>query len=263
MLVKKINLYTYVFVVIFSFATKAQDTLLFKTGEIQVVQFIEKNKSTLTYKKYDFVNGPNYIVNISELVSIKYKNGKKEYFEPNKNSNANYLPWMSNPNDPPVVKPYKKGGPRLGCTYIGEGDAAKKITDMGKYPFVSQIGWELEARLFRSNGGLDAVLEFNFLLAGMEQGMVLPSGNILLGLRGKEGLELAVGPNFSLSGLGMEFQIGSSLQWKDMNFPVSLSFVPSVRKTETTYSYTGKEHTETLETGFRITFLVGFYSKLR
>jgi hypothetical protein len=79
-------------------------------------------------------------------------------------------------------------------------------------------------------------------------------------------LEFAIGPNFAYYDkfiLGMEFSLGSTLQFADVYFPVSLSFVPTVTKAETVVSYTGVKSTVKTQTGFRVSLVFGFYSKQR
>ena len=47
------------------------------------------------------------------------------------------------------------------------------------------------------------IVEWIGLIAGMEQGLFLPSISSLVGLRTSKGIEFAAGPNLSLSSVGM------------------------------------------------------------
>jgi hypothetical protein len=163
----------------------------------------------------------------------------------------------------PTNTAVKFSGPRIGCTYIGPGTAATWITDQGKTPFVSQFGWQFETRIFTSRTGITGLVEFVPLIAGLEQGMVLPSGSLLFGLRGREGFEFAVGPNLSLTGFGMVFAVGTSFHIDDVYFPVNIAFVPSVTKGTKTQSYTGQITKTTEYTGHRVTLLIGFNTRKR
>jgi len=262
--------------IVFSTAFKAQDTLKLKDGSELLVKVQEISETSIKYKKFENLKGPSYLIPVNQVIVISYSNGSKEVMTKNTSSAANSNPGAENEfqdykkkspkRSQPVKAPYKKSGPRLGCTYIGEGTASDYIKDLAKVPFVSQIGWELEARIFSTEKGIAAMAECYFLMAGMEQGLFMPSGSVLIALRDREGLELAVGPNFSYYDkfiLGMEFSVGTTLHFSDVHFPVNISFVPSVTQAETVVTYTGQKSTVTLKSGFRVSLVFGFYSKLR
>lgn len=56
----------------------AQDTLIFKNNEIQVVKILEIRTEEVKYKKLDNLDGPDFIIKKSELNQIQYSNGKVE-----------------------------------------------------------------------------------------------------------------------------------------------------------------------------------------
>lgn len=58
----------------------AQDTLRFKNGEVQAVKVNEIGINEIKYNRFDNQDGPNYIIQKSEIVSIKYKNGQIDNF---------------------------------------------------------------------------------------------------------------------------------------------------------------------------------------
>ena len=55
--------------------------------------------------------------------------------------------------------------------------------------------------------------------------MLIPSGNLLLGIRFPGGFEAVAGPNFSPSGVGMCIALGKTIQSGSMNMPVNLAVV--------------------------------------
>ena len=130
----------------------------------------------------------------------------------------------------------KLAGPRIGVTILTPGSSADFINDRAedhngdyigaqKMAFISQYGWQWETR-FVDNGEVAGLVEWVVVVGGMEQGMFLPAVSSLVGIRTGNGMEAAVGPNLSLSGIGMVFTIGKNFKSGDLNFPVNIAFVP-------------------------------------
>jgi hypothetical protein len=97
----------------------------------------------------------------------------------------------------------------------------------------------------------------------MEKGMFLPSASSIIGARTANGLEFGVGPNLSLSGIGMVFGVGYNFTSGNLNLPVNISVIPG-RKMDGTIDYGGDPTTgyysEKYEynTGTRIAITLGF-----
>jgi hypothetical protein len=135
----------------------------------------------------------------------------------------------------------KLSGPRIGFTILTHGSSADFINDRGeayddqtgnkywnegqKMAFISQYGWQWESR-FVDNGDIAGLVEWVLLVGGMEQGMFLPAVSSLVGIRTGNGMEAAIGPNLSMSGIGMVFSIGKNFKSGELNFPVNIAFVP-------------------------------------
>jgi hypothetical protein len=122
------------------------------------------------------------------------------------------------------------GGPRFGFSYADGGgfekakEAVKKAKpDADLEPFMTQFGWQMEYRLFKTDKGLTALTEFIPLVGGMDQGLALPSATWLVGLRGKNGFEMGVGPNVTLGGASMMLGIGYTMNMGGINIPVNLA----------------------------------------
>jgi hypothetical protein len=155
-------------------------------------------------------------------------------------------------------------GPRIGFTILTHGSSADFINDRGedydentgssywtedqKMGFISQYGWQWETR-FVDNGQVAGLVEWVIVVGGMEQGMFLPAVSSLVGIRTGSGLEAAVGPNLSLSGIGMVFTLGKNFKSGDLNFPVNIAFVPGK---SSAWGDGGES------TGARISLIVGF-----
>ena len=132
-------------------------------------------------------------------------------------------------------------GPRVGVTFVNPGvrDWLQENADVEIGPVISQFGWQKEKRFMSSPSGFTGVTEFVLLFGGVDQGVVLPSFNWLVGARTAGGVEFAAGPNLTPAGLGMVIAAGITYQTGNLNVPINLAFVPS-------------------RTGARVSMLVGF-----
>lgn len=258
----------------------AQDKITFLNGDELFVKVLEINETNVKYKKANEVEAPMHTISKSTIFSIVYLNGSKDIFwtqnsikNTEEKSENLYITAKEHPlNNSQVVidsneflpKPHKKfGGPRIGMTYITSGTSSDYISDKGKNPLITQFGWQFEQRLFTIENGTSGIIEFVPLIGGMEQGLFLPSANLLIGMRsgGKRSFEFALGPNVSLSGLGMVFAAGTNFKSGKVNFPVNLALVPSVGSSQTVYDNTGIASKQHVETGWRISLTVGFNSR--
>lgn len=71
------------FFVVFSAAVGfAQDVIVMKDGSTILAKVLKITKTEVTYKKYNNLQGPEYTMSISDIVSINYENGTKEDFNP-------------------------------------------------------------------------------------------------------------------------------------------------------------------------------------
>lgn len=59
----------------------AQDLIVKKNGEEVNAKIIEVGAKDVKYKNSTNIEGPTYIIDKSEIVFLKYKNGEKEIFE--------------------------------------------------------------------------------------------------------------------------------------------------------------------------------------
>lgn len=129
----------------------------------------------------------------------------------------------------PVVEPLKLDGPRVGFGYamMADNSNIKRIygdEDLNVDPFVSLFGWQFEWRYFTTNDGSQGLIEFIPMIGGLDQSMLLPMANILIGYRSPQGFEFGAGPSVSLVGTGLVVAIGKNFRSEHVNFPVNLSF---------------------------------------
>ena len=169
----------------------------------------------------------------------------------------------------------KLAGPRLGVTFIGAGPVADFLHEGfdfdddrdGKHgstgpAFTTQYGWQWESRFADGGGEIVGIVEWIVLVAGMEQGKFLPSATSVIGARTNKGLEFGVGPNLSLSGVGMVFGIGYNFKSGNLNLPVNLVFMPGRKLSGEIDSYDGNGNYTYEEydynSGARISLMIGF-----
>lgn len=60
----------------------AQDVIVTKDGSTVLAKVIKITKTEVTYKKHSNLQGPEYTMSVSDIVSINYENGTKEAFNP-------------------------------------------------------------------------------------------------------------------------------------------------------------------------------------
>jgi hypothetical protein len=130
------------------------------------------------------------------------------------------------------------GGPRWGALYLnprsGDFDSfkAKVKQDYGidlQSEVLSVFGWQFEWRLATADNGWTALSEFVPVVAGLDQGIAIPSLNWLLGFRKHDhyGFELGAGPNVSAAGAGFIIGTGVTFGSKQLSFPVNLAYAMS------------------------------------
>jgi hypothetical protein len=130
-------------------------------------------------------------------------------------------------------------GPRFGVSLV-KGDNANRLKDkFDVNPIVSQFGWQFETRFLSTPDGFAGLSEWIPLVAGVEQGVFLPSLTWLIGFRTGKGSEIGFGPNISLGGVGLVLAGGITARTETLNFPFNLA-VALYKKSVT------------------VTFLVGF-----
>ena len=173
----------------------------------------------------------------------------------------------------------KLSGPRVGATIVTAGSASDFIQNDLMMPgddgwgnsstaLITQYGWQLESRFIESED-VSGLVEWVFLVGGMERGLFLPSVSSLFGMRAKSGFEGALGPNLSLTGVGMVLALGYTFKTGTLNVPVNLSFVPGKSKTyeesggwiwdnETGTEIYVPESSTDYTTGSRISLTLGF-----
>jgi hypothetical protein len=87
-------------------------------------------------------------------------------------------------------------GPRFGFT-VFTGEVAQARTSLGLEPVMTQFGWQFENSMMSRENGAEALLEWVFLVGGVEQSELNLSLSWLAGYRTSGGLEIGAGPAVS------------------------------------------------------------------
>lgn len=109
----------------------AQDVIVKNDGSTVLCRIVEVNSSEVVYKKWNNLNGSNYVMNRSDVANINYENGKKE----NVSSNGTNLYTPGNQNsgvqqyndkallalDMEANNPYKKVKNKKKLAWLGGG----------------------------------------------------------------------------------------------------------------------------------------------
>jgi hypothetical protein len=129
---------------------------------------------------------------------------------------------------PPPLKTVNLSGPRFGVTMLSEGVVNKlHERSIDVRPGITQFGWQFEKEFYSKQGGVAAMNEFVMLFGGLEQGVVLPSLNWMVGLRSSSGAEFGIGPNLTPAGVALALAGGVTFRSGALNVPVTFAIVPS------------------------------------
>lgn len=110
-----------------SVASSAQDIIVKIDGTKILSKVLEVNIENVKYKKQSNLNGPTYTISKSEIISIYYENGEKDFFDKNPSypggEDALLLFLKENIKYPQIC--FKKGiTGRVVCSFIIEKDGS-------------------------------------------------------------------------------------------------------------------------------------------
>jgi hypothetical protein len=129
---------------------------------------------------------------------------------------------------PPVAREVSLSGPRFGFTSLSEGVVDQlKQRDILVKNTISQFGWQFERQFYAKGDGPRVLNEWVVLLGGLDQGVVLPSVNWLVGVRTHEGAEFGIGPNITPAGVALAVAAGVTFRAGVLNVPMNFAVVPS------------------------------------
>ncbi len=125
-------------------------------------------------------------------------------------------------------------GPRMGATLIydsnnnewGVLETESILLNKDIPPLISQFGYHADFSLYMSNK-MNPLVQFDGLIGGVENGLLIPSLSMIIGLRFSDFLEIGLGPNISLSGTGIVLAIGFNIKVENIYYPINVAIVNS------------------------------------
>jgi hypothetical protein len=136
--------------------------------------------------------------------------------------------WSQSLLPPRATKEVDLSGPRFGITMLSDGNV-EALNERGIVvrPLISQFGWQFEHRLYTNTDGVSALTEWIPLVSGLDQGLVLPSLNWLVGIRTGSGAEFGIGPNLSAAGVGLVVAAGVTIRSGALHVPLNFAVASS------------------------------------
>jgi len=129
---------------------------------------------------------------------------------------------------PPLAKAVSLAGPRFGFTFLSDGVVDKlRDENIEVKNGISQFGWQFEKQFYSKEGGPSVLNEWVLLAGGLDQGLLLPSLNWMVGLRTRDGAEFGIGPNISPAGVALAMAAGVTFRAGVLNLPMTFAVVPS------------------------------------
>ncbi len=77
------------FILMYCSTLSAQDIIFYLDGNEQKAKVLKVGKKEIVFKKYNNLNGPEYIEYTSNIFKIKYKDGGSDIFNSIKEKNSN------------------------------------------------------------------------------------------------------------------------------------------------------------------------------
>lgn len=138
------------------------------------------------------------------------------------------------------LRSINSAGPRFGFVYASGAEVQEALKRREASSVLTAFGWQFEYEYLNTGGGTTGLIEFVPLVVGLESGIAIPSGSLLIGVRFAGGFELGVGPNMgaiikddplntsgsrAAVGVGMAVAVGVTARSGRMNFPINLAAV--------------------------------------
>jgi len=124
----------------------------------------------------------------------------------------------------------KRKGMRFGYNYSNKSDESDRLES----PHMFAIGFETQQTM-SGDSWLDILFIQNLTISGLEQSVLIPSANALVGFEIQDSLQLAVGANVTIhdpSGEDHYFHLVTAIGWTQdagiFSVPIHLVFVPDV-----------------------------------
>jgi hypothetical protein len=140
------------------------------------------------------------------------------------------VPLFAQDEERPMESPLVLG-PRIGCSYLIESaeeftESLRDLYPTGDYfPVVTVFGITLEQRILLGQTRSHFAFQGLVLILGLEQGIAIPEGALLIGYRDYSGLELGIGPLLTPAGISVIAALGWTFSYHGVYVPVDVSFI--------------------------------------
>lgn len=126
--------------------------------------------------------------------------------------------------------PDKRSGPRYGVIWLSPALADSISVRNGNQKVnstTSIFGWDFETQLMRNPKGVAPITSLVLGVAGLDQGLALPSATWIVGVRTQDDFEVGIGPNASLAGVALAVTAGRTFHSGSLHIPVDVAWVSS------------------------------------
>lgn len=156
----KLNFKIFALLYLLTFFVNGQDTIYFRNGQTESCKVKIIGVENITFKKFNNIEGPDYIENKNGIEKIKYNNGTLEYFEKSKNSDKDiYIVNSDNVNevtrkllDKPTIKNFDSiYHPKHVFKFHVSAPLSGKISVAYELYFRKKYLWEIQPRYIFKN----------------------------------------------------------------------------------------------------------------
>jgi hypothetical protein len=155
---------TLLFLFLVTSFVSAQDTIVKRNDEKIVAKILEVNPDNIKYKRFDYLDGPVFLSDKSELKYIAYQNGTKESYE-------NYVPPVTKIYDTIKVNAFIKPNLLIQPTGRNYYYKSMKITEPDMLDVAGKLN-DKKINLMIEQVNKKRILQKSFLYGGMVVGTV-------------------------------------------------------------------------------------------
>ncbi len=121
-------------------------------------------------------------------------------------------------------------GPRIGCAWVWQTQekftsSVNELYSGNYFPVMTLFGVTVEQRILLGQTRSHFAFQEVLLVAGLDQGVALPEGALLIGYRDYSGFEFGIGPILHFQGISVVVALGWTLSLHGAYVPVDISYV--------------------------------------
>ena len=186
--------------VIFNLGASAQDLIIKKNGDEIQAKITEITATELKYKKYNYLEGPTFSINKSDVFMVRYENGEKDIFSDQETKTATNKASF-NRGKGFFIRPELDREISLKIGYQIS-PFVQIYSGAGFDPWLVGIGGSLGARAYTNEGNWSAF--FDLRLGGLSTGVV--SSSLVVGAAFKD-FDFGAGLTYYTNGYSSRFAL--------------------------------------------------------